>query len=298
MANTGRNDPCPCGSGRKYKRCCLTADAERAAGGARTPGRSGRPGGPPAGGTASMAGTLAPPRPAPPPVFPDPPPFGPAHAATPVPATVTVGDVTLRVLYRVKAVRYINTRLVGNDLHVSAPLGVSPERLREAIEESAASLVRRRERRRGGSPGNGAEGPGSDLLLEAARRVAARFPVPPEVAGVEYTDRQVACWGTYSRATRRIRLTALVRHMPAWVRDAVLAHELAHAVHFDHGPEFWDLVHRVCPDTLRAREFLTGVQWATAALRDMPAAARDLLIRAGEAAGNGPGEGTAMEESS
>jgi len=20
---TGRNDPCPCGSGRKYKKCCL-----------------------------------------------------------------------------------------------------------------------------------------------------------------------------------------------------------------------------------------------------------------------------------
>jgi hypothetical protein len=23
----GRNDPCPCGSGRKYKRCCLERDA-------------------------------------------------------------------------------------------------------------------------------------------------------------------------------------------------------------------------------------------------------------------------------
>ena len=23
MAKTGRNDPCPCGSGKKYKRCCL-----------------------------------------------------------------------------------------------------------------------------------------------------------------------------------------------------------------------------------------------------------------------------------
>jgi tetratricopeptide (TPR) repeat protein len=23
MARTGRNDPCPCGSGKKYKRCCL-----------------------------------------------------------------------------------------------------------------------------------------------------------------------------------------------------------------------------------------------------------------------------------
>jgi len=36
MAKIGRNDPCPCGSGQKYKRCCLprdeaTAAAERAA---------------------------------------------------------------------------------------------------------------------------------------------------------------------------------------------------------------------------------------------------------------------------
>jgi tetratricopeptide (TPR) repeat protein len=36
MAKIGRNDPCPCGSGHKYKRCCLPRDeaaaaAERAA---------------------------------------------------------------------------------------------------------------------------------------------------------------------------------------------------------------------------------------------------------------------------
>lgn len=32
MAKPGRNDPCPCGSGQKYKRCCLQKDeaAERA----------------------------------------------------------------------------------------------------------------------------------------------------------------------------------------------------------------------------------------------------------------------------
>ncbi len=28
MAKTGRNDPCPCGSGRKYKVCCLKKDDE------------------------------------------------------------------------------------------------------------------------------------------------------------------------------------------------------------------------------------------------------------------------------
>jgi tetratricopeptide (TPR) repeat protein len=26
MAQTGRNDPCPCGSSKKYKRCCLQKD--------------------------------------------------------------------------------------------------------------------------------------------------------------------------------------------------------------------------------------------------------------------------------
>lgn len=33
MTKTGRNDPCPCGSGNKYKRCCLEKDeaAEREA---------------------------------------------------------------------------------------------------------------------------------------------------------------------------------------------------------------------------------------------------------------------------
>lgn len=27
-AAAGRNDPCPCGSGKKYKKCCLTGDAK------------------------------------------------------------------------------------------------------------------------------------------------------------------------------------------------------------------------------------------------------------------------------
>lgn len=30
MDKVGRNDPCPCGSGKKYKKCCLPADEEKA----------------------------------------------------------------------------------------------------------------------------------------------------------------------------------------------------------------------------------------------------------------------------
>ena len=36
MTTAGRNDPCPCGSGKKYKKCCLPKD-EAAAAAARPP---------------------------------------------------------------------------------------------------------------------------------------------------------------------------------------------------------------------------------------------------------------------
>ena len=32
LRHVGRNDPCPCGSGKKYKKCCLNADRDAAAG--------------------------------------------------------------------------------------------------------------------------------------------------------------------------------------------------------------------------------------------------------------------------
>ena len=44
MAKVGRNDLCPCGSGQKYKRCCLAKDqaAEHAARAATTPAKTSR----------------------------------------------------------------------------------------------------------------------------------------------------------------------------------------------------------------------------------------------------------------
>jgi hypothetical protein len=38
MAKIGRNDPCPCGSGKKYKRCCLNPEPARAEGNPADPG--------------------------------------------------------------------------------------------------------------------------------------------------------------------------------------------------------------------------------------------------------------------
>jgi hypothetical protein len=30
MSGPGRNDPCPCGSGKKYKKCCFQAELDLA----------------------------------------------------------------------------------------------------------------------------------------------------------------------------------------------------------------------------------------------------------------------------
>jgi predicted metal-dependent hydrolase len=94
-----------------------------------------------------------------------------------------------------------------------------------------------------------------------------------------FVTTQQARWGSYSPATRTIRLHAALRRMPRWVLEAVVAHELAHVVHQDHSPAFWKLLRRVCPDTDRARAFLSGVSWLGYNWEKLPPVERSLLSR-------------------
>ena len=111
-----------------------------------------------------------------------------------------------------------------------------------------------------------------------ARKVAARFPRPPEVRGVAFVTTQRSRWGSYSSATGTIRLNAVLRQMPRWVLEAVVAHELAHAVHLGHSDAFWALVRRVCPGTDRANAFLEGVSWLAGSWQRLPPVERALLV--------------------
>lgn len=70
-----------------------------------------------------------------------------------------------------------------------------------------------------------------------------------------FVTNQTARLGSCSAKSGSIRISAAVAGMPAWVRDYVIVHELAHLIEPNHSADFWALVNRY-PLTERARGFL------------------------------------------
>jgi predicted metal-dependent hydrolase len=62
-------------------------------------------------------------------------------------------------------------------------------------------------------------------------------------------------WGSCSRSGGLSFSWRLIL-APTYVLDYVVAHEVAHLRHMDHGPRFWRLVLRHCPDAQRAKTWL------------------------------------------
>ena len=184
--------------------------------------------------------------------------------------TITIDGVVLTLVVERKRVKNINARLRETTLSISAPLNTSQSTLDKVIPDLARRLIRRVHARQVNA---------EEDALALARAVAARFANRPEVAEVLFVTTQQARWGSYSPATRTIRLHAALRRMPRWVLEAVVAHELAHVIHQDHSPAFWNLLRRVCPDTDRARAFLAGVSWLGLNWEKLPPVERALLAR-------------------
>ncbi len=186
------------------------------------------------------------------------------------PRPITVDGVTLELTVERKDVKHVNARLRDTTLTVSAPREMRQATLDPIITDLARRLLRR---------ARAHEVNAAEDALALARRVATRFAAPPEVAAVRFVTTQQACWGSYSPATRTIRLNATLRQMPRWVLEYVVAHELAHAVHPNHSPAFWALLRQVAPNTDRAKAFLHGVSWLGQHWEQLPPVERALLTR-------------------
>jgi hypothetical protein len=167
-----------------------------------------------------------------------------------------------------KRVKNINARLHGSTLAISAPHRVSRREVRDAAIELGRRLLRR-------ARADAVNGDDSGRII--ARKVASKFPRPPRVTEVRFSTNQSSQWGSYSPRTGVVRLNAVLKVMPPWVLEAVVAHELAHAFHPDHSPAFWRLARSVCRHTDRANAFLDGVCWLASSWESMTPADRAQL---------------------
>ncbi len=195
------------------------------------------------------------------------------HRNTTNTTNITIDGRALTLTIERKNVKNINARLREDQLSVSVPLHATQASIDAVIPDLARRLIRRQHARAINK---------ADDALGLARRIAARFPKPPQIDTVIFVTNQEARWGSYSSATHTIRINATLRHMPPWVLEAVIAHELAHIFHFDHSPAFWALLRRVCPDTDKAQGFLHGVAWLSRSWDKLPPIERSLLMRGDE----------------
>lgn len=91
-------------------------------------------------------------------------------------------------------------------------------------------------------------------LTTSTRHHAARLGIAERVRRISVRD-QSSRWGSCSTSGLVSYSWRLILAPPT-VLDYVAAHEVAHLVEMNHGPRFWALVERTCPDLEAAKAWL------------------------------------------
>ncbi len=90
------------------------------------------------------------------------------------------------------------------------------------------------------------------LIGDRARALAATLGA--RVKAVTLRDTR-SRWGSCT-STGRLSFSWRLMLAPEAVCNYVIAHEVAHLCEMNHSPRFWALVTKLCPDALRARDWL------------------------------------------
>jgi predicted metal-dependent hydrolase len=140
----------------------------------------------------------------------------------------------------------ISAEILGDTLVISIPERMSRAEEQEWVARMAERMSERKRRDRLNSDG---------ALAERARHLADRFLDGVGFTDIAWVSNQKSRWGSCSPEEGSIRLSVVLSEYPAWVRDYVIVHELAHLIIADHSDAFWELVNRY-PLTERARGYL------------------------------------------
>lgn len=138
----------------------------------------------------------------------------------------------------------------GGKIIISIPARLSKAEERQVVPEMIAK-IRAKE----------VAAPESELMATADRLLSRYAPEislrPASVAWRSMNER----WGSCTSVDRTIRLASKLQRAPEYVLEFVLYHEAIHLQHADHGPEFYEFLHRY-PRHLEAEAFLAGFELA------------------------------------
>jgi len=158
-------------------------------------------------------------------------------------------DPQIRIVRSDRRRRTISARLVegGAILEILAPATATDAELAPIIANLKARVLRHAERKETADD--------AALVRRAAELNRQYFEGRLRWAEIRYVTNQQQRFGSCTPATGVIRISHRVAAMPAWVRDYIIVHELAHLREANHGPRFWKLVNRY-PRVERARGYL------------------------------------------
>jgi len=139
-------------------------------------------------------------------------------------------------------------------LRAQAPATMRSSEIERVIIKLLPRLERQRARR---------SAPASDAALEerAHQLNEQFFQGKLTWQSIRYVGNQRRRYGSCTPGEGTIRISDRMQAVPAWVRDYVLLHELAHLQEPNHSPAFWALVNRY-PLVERAKGFLLGLAHA------------------------------------
>lgn len=140
----------------------------------------------------------------------------------------------------------VSARAIDGVFVVQAPAHMSDADLQPVIDK----LLQRHQKRQ-------AKNALDDAGLEQRARELNRqyFGGKLQWQSVRWVSNQNSRHGSCTPSQGTIRISHRLAAMPAFVRDYVLVHELAHLLEPNHGPRFWRLVNQY-PRTERARGYL------------------------------------------
>lgn len=148
----------------------------------------------------------------------------------------------------------VSARAVDGVFVVQAPARMSDAELQPVIQQLFTRWQKRQQK----------QTLDDDLLARRAQELNRQyFGGRLRWQSIRWVANQDMRHGSCTPSQGTIRISHRVGQMPAFVRDYVIVHELAHLLEPNHGPKFWALVNQY-PKTERARGYLMAVGLETA----------------------------------